>query len=130
MLYIILGIGSADSIAVDPHKSLFQPFGSGVLLVRNGLKMKAAMTEISELYSIVNTGKDFENESPASYALEWTRPSRALPIWFSINLLGLCNIQMALNEKLDLAQYFYKELLHTGKFVLGPCPELSTVVFR
>ena len=113
---------------MDPHKSLFQPYGFGVLLVRDGSKMKEALTEACELDKEV--GRDFENESPASYGLELTRSSRALPIWFSINLLGTGNIRTALNEKLDLAQYFYKELAHTGKFVLGPYPQLSTVLFR
>ena len=130
MFYIILGISAADSIAMDPHKSLFQPFASGVLLVRDGSKMKEAMTETSTFYDDVTAGEDFENESPASYTYVMSRPFRALPIWFSINLLGMGNIQMALNEKLYLAQYFYKELLYTGKFVLGPCPQLSTVLFR
>ena len=130
MLYIILGIGAADSIVMDPHKSLFQPFSFGVLLVRDGSKMKEAMTETCELDIDVSAGQDFENESPVNYGLELSRPFRALPIWFSINLLGIGNIQMALNEKLDLAQYFYKQLVHTGKFVLGPYPQLSTVLFR
>ena len=123
-------MGAADSIAMDPHKSLFQPFGYGVLLVRDGFKLKEAMTETCGLDIDVSIGQDFENESPANYGLELSRPFRALPIWFSINLLGIGNIQMALNEKLDLAQYFYKQLVHTGKFVLGPYPQLSTVLFR
>ena len=36
------GIERADSIAVDPHKTMFLPYGTGALLVRDGTKLREA----------------------------------------------------------------------------------------
>ena len=127
---LLSGMDVADSISLDPHKSLFQPYGTGVVLVRDESKLKAAMAIPSTPYDSASLNEDFENESPACYTFELTRPFRALPVWFSINLLGMCNIKLALDEKLELAQYLYKELSRQDKLVLGPYPQLTTVLFR
>ena len=36
----LAGIDRADSITLDPHKTLFLPYGTGVLLVRDGEKLR------------------------------------------------------------------------------------------
>lgn len=36
------GIERADSVVLDPHKSLFLPFGTGALLVRDVAALRAA----------------------------------------------------------------------------------------
>ena len=34
---LLKGIEAADSIVLDPHKSLFLPYGSVIILIKNGM---------------------------------------------------------------------------------------------
>jgi aromatic-L-amino-acid decarboxylase len=37
----LAGIGRADSVTLDPHKTLFLPFGTGALVVRDPARLRA-----------------------------------------------------------------------------------------
>ena len=73
---LLKGIEAADSIVLDPHKSLFLPYGSGVILIKNGADMKKIFSDTSAYF------QDFEtndmNVSPADLSIELTRPFRGL----------------------------------------------------
>ena len=73
---LLKGIEAADSIVLDPHKSLFLPYGSGVILIKNGADMKKTFSDTAAYF------QDFEtndmNVSPADLSIELTRPFRGL----------------------------------------------------
>ena len=113
---------------MDPHKSLFQPFGCGAVLVRDGTKLREAFN--TPEIPAEETEEDFEAQSPSNYTFEMTRPFRGLGVWFCLNLMGVSNIQKALKEKLDLAKYFRAKLSRCKDIELGPHTELTYVLFR
>ena len=39
---VLQGLDASDSLILDPHKTLFLPYGSGSVLVKDGQKMYAA----------------------------------------------------------------------------------------
>jgi len=126
----LAGIELSDSLTLDPHKGLFMPCGSGAVLVRNGGALLAAyryqasyMQDRSALASLSET-------SPSEISPELTRPFRGLRLWLSLKLLGVRPFRAALEEKLLLAQYFYKKIRKMPGFVAGPPPDLSIVTFR
>ena len=122
------GIERADSLVLDAHKGLFLPFGTGCLLVREGDLLREAHSgpHAEYLQDIVAT----ELPSFADYGPELTRDTRGLRLWLPLHLHGVDTFRAALDEKLDLAEYAYRELSADPALeVFGP-PELSTVAFR
>jgi aromatic-L-amino-acid decarboxylase len=123
----LAGIEAADSISLDPHKSLFLPYGTGVLLVRTLSALAAAHTD-SAVYlpELLDGGlPDFAN-----LGAELTRGTRGLRLWLPLHLHGVQAFRAALDEKLDLARWAYRELSADDRLeVPYPC-ELSTVLFR
>jgi aromatic-L-amino-acid decarboxylase len=124
----LAGIDRADSLALDAHKGLFLPFGTGMLLVRRSdlLRHSHAGEPAAYLQDIHDIGlPDF-----AEYGPELTRPFRGLRLWLALHLHGTDAFRAALDEKLDLAAHAYRRLSADPRFdVLGE-PELSTVAFR
>lgn len=124
---VLKGIERSDSVVLDPHKSLFLPWGSGIVVVRDveplaaahgfgGNYMQDALREPGEI-------------SPADVSPELSKPFRALRMWLPLILLGTKPFEAALDEKLLLARYFYQEVQALG-FEVGPVPDLSIVTFR
>ena len=124
----LAGIERSDSVVLDPHKSLFLPYGAGMLVVRDarpllatnfytGSYMQDALREAGAVYS------------PADLSPELTKHFRALRMWLPLVLAGVAPFRAALDEKLLLARYAQGELERLG-FEVGPEPELSIVTCR
>jgi glutamate/tyrosine decarboxylase-like PLP-dependent enzyme len=124
------GIERSDSMIVNPHKGMFLPLGSGVILVREG-KYLLQNNDSDANYLQDKDVLGSPNEvSPADLSLELTRPFRGLRLWLPLKILGVEPFRAALSEKLLLAQYFYKKMQHVDRFEMGPFPDLSIVTFR
>ena len=127
----------ADSIIFNPHKSLFQPVGSGGVIFRTRPPMKDPTTH-SDNHDNVNqpitNSCHIENGHvpPATFhkALEYRSPARAFPIWFSINLIGLQSFTNQAEEKLLLCEYMYHRLQIVPEVALGPKPNTAVLTFR
>jgi aromatic-L-amino-acid/L-tryptophan decarboxylase len=122
------GIEDADSITLDPHKAMFLPYGTGVLLVREGRRLRDAHA-VAGAY-LQDLGAEEEIPNFTEYSPELSRSFRGLSIWLPIQLHGLDAFRAALDEKLDLARYVYEELLDTPGLEVPWEPEVSTVAFR
>jgi aromatic-L-amino-acid decarboxylase len=124
----LAGIERADSLALDAHKGLFLPFGTGMLLVREGDRLRQA--HAGEPAAYLQDIHDIGLPDFAEYGPELTRPFRGLRLWLALHLHGTDAFRAALDEKLDLAAHAYRRLSADPLFdVLGE-PELSTVAFR
>jgi glutamate/tyrosine decarboxylase-like PLP-dependent enzyme len=124
---ILRGMDRSDSIVMDPHKTLFLPYGSGVVLVRNPEHLLAAFR--SEAPYLQDTLKATEELSPTDLSPELTRPSRGPRLWLPLLVHGVAAFRAALEEKLLLARYFHREVARLG-FEVGPEPDLSVVIYR
>jgi aromatic-L-amino-acid decarboxylase len=122
------GIERSDSVVLDPHKSLFLPWGSGMVLVRDvGALADAHAGSGSYMQDALRA--DPGEISPADVSPELSKPFRALRMWLPMVLLGVAPFRAALEEKLLLARYFHDEVQRLG-FEVGPAPDLSIVTFR
>jgi len=81
------GIESADSVTLDPHKWLFQPYETGCLLVRDTSALEKAFRILPEYLQDTALGREQVNF--ADRGIQLTRGFRALKIWMSIQILGL-----------------------------------------
>jgi len=126
------GIERSDSAVLDPHKSLFLPFGSGILVVRDVRPLAAAHGASGHyMQDAVREGGEssFSEISPSDISPELTKHFRALRMWLPLILLGTEPFRAALEEKLLLARYFHEQVRALG-FEAGPAPDLSVVTYR
>ncbi len=121
------GIEMSDSLVVDPHKGLFLPYGTGVVLVKDAKRLQQ-----SHIYSanyMQDAASATDEISPADVSPELTKHFRGLRMWLPLMLHGLRPFRACLEEKLLLAKYFHREIKNLG-FEAGPEPELSVVTYR
>lgn len=125
---VMKGIERSRSVVLDPHKSLFLPWGAGMVLVRDaGALMTAHQGSGSYLQDALRG--DPGEVSPADVSPELSKPFRALRMWLPLVLVGTAPFRAALEEKLLLARWFRSEVRALG-FEVGPEPDLSIVTFR
>jgi len=130
---VLHGIDRADSVTLDPHKSLFMPYGIGCLLARDGEQLKRAHQLRGEYMAAASTNSEFTDFCDISPEL--TRNCRALRVWLPIQLHGIAPFRRNLDEKLDLARYAAGELrdlngeLNDDLEVVAD-PQLTVVAFR
>ena len=123
---LLKGIERADSLVIDPHKGLFLPYGLGAVLVKD----KEVMLQ-SHHYT-ANYMQDANDPSlpltPADVSPELTKHYRGLRLWLPLQVHGLEPFVACLQEKLYLTHYF-RGLLESAGFQLGPKPDLSVSYF-
>lgn len=122
------GIEKADSITLDPHKTLFLPFGTGTILIKDRTKLLKAYQYLADYMQ--DTAEADEEISPADISIEQTKHFRGMRMWLPLKLFGLKPFRAALEEKLYLTRYFYNEIKKVKGFEVGPEPELSIAIFR
>jgi aromatic-L-amino-acid decarboxylase len=122
------GIERADSIVLDPHKSLFLPYGNGSLLVRDPETLKRAHALSAEYLPPMQEDSDLTDYNLMSPEL--SRDWRGLRVWLPFRMHGAGVFRTNLDEKLDLAEWAERELRTiAGIEILAP-PQLSTLAFR
>jgi aromatic-L-amino-acid decarboxylase len=122
------GIEAADSIVLDPHKGLFLPYGTGILLVRDAGPLGAAHSGGASYLQDL----DGHDGLPDFSALgpELTREFRGLRVWLPLRLHGVAAFRDALDEKLTLARDAHRDLAADPRLELPWPPDLSVVAFR
>lgn len=122
-----VGIGSADSVTVDPHKWLFTPFDCGAVLYREPGLARSSLAQTAPYLDAVN---DADYDNPADYAVHLSRRARGLPLWMSLIAHGTAAYRSAVEVCLDLADYVAEQIVQRRGLFLAAEPSLSVVVFR
>lgn len=122
------GIEQADSVILDPHKTLFLPFGTGAVLVRDARTLRRAhslhadyLPDMQQEDELV----DFCEISP-----ELSRDFRGLRVWLPLKLFGIEPFREQLDEKLDLIAYAVDELRKMDGIEIVAEPQLTITAFR
>lgn len=101
--HVLEGMERADSLVLDPHKWLFQPYDIGCVLVRHPGKLAETFSMTPEYLRDVkaeNEGVDFLDRS-----LELTRRSRAAKLWMTFKTYGTDRLGNAIDKGVALAEY-------------------------
>lgn len=120
------GIEASDSIVIDPHKTLFIPYGSGIVLLRN---KNALLDSYSHEAAYMMDAYGREQIDPADTGPELSRHFRGMRMWLPLHLHGLAPFRACLEEKILLCRYFHDEVQALG-FETGPYPQLTVAIFR
>lgn len=122
------GIERADSLAIDPHKGLFLPYGLGALLVRDGEALRRAHA-VGAAY-MPNLQNDPDLVDFCEISPELSKPFRGLRLWLALQLHGVQAFRDALEEKLALTRHAADELRKIPGVEILAEPQLSVVAFR
>jgi aromatic-L-amino-acid/L-tryptophan decarboxylase len=123
---VLAGLERADSLVLDPHKWLFQPYEIGCVLVREPSLLERTFT-LSGIYlrDVAGGEVNFRDRS-----VQLTRGSRALKLWLSIQVFGLAAFREAVARGIALAEHAEAVLrARAGWEVVSPA-QLAIVCFR
>lgn len=124
----LAGLDRVDSLSLDPHKWLFQPFECGCVLVRDRARMRAAFQHMPEYMRDVH--RHTEETNPADYGIQLSRGFRALKVWLSMNTFGLAAFRDAVTRGFELAEFAETQLrARRDCEILSPA-EMGIVAFR
>src|SRR5207253_551172 len=118
----------ADSVILDPHKTLFLPFGTGAVLVRDARTLRRAHSSHADYLPDMQDADelvDFCEVSP-----ELSRDFRGLRVWLPLKLFGIEPFRQQLDEKLDLIDAVTNELRTIEGLEIVAEPQLTIVAFR
>ena len=122
------GIEQADSLILDPHKTLFLPFGTGALVVRDARLLRRAHSSHADYLPDMQQEEelvDFCEISP-----ELSRDFRGLRVWLPLKLFGIEPFREQLDEKLDLIEYTRDALRTIDNIEVVAEPQLTILAFR
>ena len=120
------GIERADSLVLDPHKWLFQPYECGCVLVREpGVLERAFSLDGAYLRDTTSTEVQFRDRSP-----QLTRGSRALKLWLSLRVFGLDAFKAAIARGIALAELAETILRERDGWEVVTPAQLAIVTFR
>lgn len=122
------GIGLADSVTVDFHKTFFQPVSSSALLVRDRAMLRHVTYYADYLNPESAALADIPNQVDKS--IQTTRRFDALKLWLTLRIMGADAVGALLDEAIDLAARTGQALAADPDFELVAEPQLSTLVFR
>jgi glutamate/tyrosine decarboxylase-like PLP-dependent enzyme len=124
----LAGLERVDSLSLDPHKWLFQPFECGCVLMRDAAQMKSAFQLMPEYMRDVHRNTAETNQ--ADYGIQLSRGFRALKVWLSINTFGFAAFRDAVTRGFELAEFAEKELRGRRNCEILSPAEMAIVAFR
>ncbi len=123
------GLELSDSITMDPHKSLFLPYGLGAVLVKDRRAMHRAHRYRAHYMQDAAGDDRAAIVSPAELSPELTKHFRGPRLWLPLLLHGMAPFRACLEEKLLLTRYFHERVGALG-FETGPEPDLTVTTYR
>ena len=124
----LAGMERADSITLDPHKWLYQPYECGCLLVRNGAELRNAFMITPDYLKEATALEQEVNFS--DLGLQLSRMARAFKVWCSIRYFGLAAFRRAVARTFDLAEHAEERIEASERLELAALPSLGIVSFR
>ncbi|MGH7477515.1 MAG: pyridoxal phosphate-dependent decarboxylase family protein [Longimicrobiales bacterium] len=124
----LAGIERADSVVLDPHKWLYQPFEAGCVLVRDGDRLRQAFRVLPDY--LQDTAVSGAEVNFADRGLQLTRSARAIKIWLSLKTFGVDAFAAEIRRTLELAEYAAQRVADTAELESLTAPALGVLCFR
>ncbi len=125
---VLGGMDRADSVTLDAHKWLFQPFEAGCLMVRDVRRLEEAFSVRPEYLQDIEWGE--RNVNFADRGLQLTRTFRALKVWMSVQTFGLRAFREAIGNGIRLAHRAEEYIRGSDTLELLSPASLGVVCFR
>ncbi|MEP0481561.1 MAG: pyridoxal-dependent decarboxylase, partial [Nonlabens sp.] len=122
------GIEKADSLTIDPHKWLYQPYEMGCLLVRKSKWLHDTFVEKPEYL------RDIEGNTSEinfyDHGIQLTRRFRALKFYMSLKTFGLEAFRKAVSYNINIAEDVETMLRKSSKWEVVSPATLAIINFR
>lgn len=125
---LLAGLERADSISLDAHKWLYQPFEAGCVMVRDVATLTRAFSVNPDYLQDTKLGLEQVNFADRGYQL--TRSFRALKVWMSVQTFGLARFRAAIGRTMELADEAGDFVRRTPGLELLSPPSLGVLCFR
>lgn len=123
------GIELADSVALDFHKWLYQPFEVGCVLVKQwNLLNRSYFKEATYLDKSLEVGNGRLEFNEHHFLL--SRNAKSLKVWMSIKAFGMSRIKSMIQKDIDLAAYLTELVKSSKDFELIADSPLAISCFR
>ena len=122
------GMERADSVAVDFHKWLYQPFEAGCVLVKNWEQLKRTYYKRASYLSL--DAKQDGRLDLNDHHFQLSRNTKAFKVWMSFKAYGAKAFRDMIQKDIDLTKYLANEIESSEDFKLFNHPELSAVCFQ
>jgi aromatic-L-amino-acid/L-tryptophan decarboxylase len=125
---LLPALSECDSLSLDPHKWLFQPFENGCVLVRDAAMLKHTFQTYPEY--LRDVPRTEEEVSFSQYGVQLTRTCRALKLWMTLKVFGADAIAEAIDRGFQNAERFQKLLEQSGCWEIVTPAQMAVVSFR
>ena len=125
--WIMEGWELADSIVINPHKTVFVPLDFSVLYVRDLARLQHVFSLVPEYLrgDTVEAEKNYMD-----YGIQLGRKFRALKAWVIWRSLGRVGVVARLREQIHLANLLVEWIKKDQRFELSAQPSMGVVCFR
>lgn len=129
-------LGRADSLTVDPHKWLFQPYEIGCVLLRRPELLPETfgvtrhVLDQGYLRPAHPAAPGCEEVNLSDYGPQQSRGLRALKLWLSLKTFGAGAFRQAIEQGADLAEYAAGVIDAHPELELVTPPSLAILTFR
>ncbi len=120
---LLKGIEKADSVSLDPHKSLFIPYSSSYILFKK--------PEVMNVYSRYPEKVNVENYLDLGLTTPFfgSRGFESLKFWLAIKGMGINTISKLVERRHKLAKYWYDLLLKNENVIVLNDLEFYRITF-
>jgi len=125
---LLSGLAAADSLSLDPHKWLFQPFETGCVLVREGEYLRRTFRLLPDYLQDVHRHQ--EEVHYTDLGIQLTRSFRALKLWLSFKLFGVAAFREAIAHGFRLAEFAEQRLREMPDWEISSPAQMAIVCFR
>ncbi len=122
------GLELADSLTIDPHKWLFQPYEIGCILVKDHRHLSGTFSENPEYLRDVKGNADEINFY--DHGVQLTRRCRGLKLYMSLKTFGIDSFSAAVSHGIDLAEYLESYLQKNENWEILSRASLAVITFR
>ena len=124
----LAGLDRADSLTMDPHKWLFQPFEIGGVLVRDERHLRRAFRLEAEYLEDAVGADDEVNFS--AYGIQLTRSFRALKLWMTLKVFGRKHVAEAVRGGFERAEQAERLLRDRPEWSVVTPAQMGIITFR
>jgi glutamate/tyrosine decarboxylase-like PLP-dependent enzyme len=131
--HALRGMERADSITLDPHKWLFQPFELGCLLVRDSRTLHRTFRLADDDHAdyLADVKRHIDGEvNFYEMGPQLTRSFKALKLWLSLQAFGLAEFRRAIDVGFDQADEAERVLREDPRWEIVTPSQMGVITFR